>query len=240
MYGLGAFLHNKNLFDRLASIINIGSDCVSLIPAEHLKQLFSVEAKFYHAEIENKKFLMRREARIQRQGADCTQVDAVIVMINPSNCAQAVETERSAEETQWISTKPNPTQYQLMNLMERKEWNLVTLINLSDICEGNMGNFKMIENKFNKAGVAHSLFQEGNAQEREVLLASANHLIFAWGSTTVAKRLALEFGLFRNGLPDDSYPHAKSLVASSGFPRHPKPATVADRVKWLDKIEALL
>lgn len=213
---------------------------MSLIPAEHLKQIFSVEAKFYHVEIENEHFLMRREARIKRQGAACNQTDAVIVMINPSNCAQGGETARSAEEAQWMSTKPNPTQYQLMNLMERKGWSLITLINLSDICEGNMGNFKMIENKFNRAGIAHSLFQEGNAQERETLLASANHLIFAWGSTNVAKRLASEFGLFQDGAPEDLYAHAKALVASkSGFPRHPKPATVADRVNWLEKMETL-
>ncbi|MFC4714303.1 DUF1643 domain-containing protein [Planococcus dechangensis] len=214
---------------------------MSLIPAEHLKQIFSVEAKFYHAKIENEQFLMRREARIKRKGSFCTQTDAVIVMINPSNCAQAGETVKSAEEAEWIPTKPNPTQYQLMNLMERQGWNQVTLINLSDICEGNMRNFKSIENKFKEAVVPHSLFQEENAQERADLLGSSGHLIFAWGSTNVAKRLASEFGLFQNGRPEQSYGHAKALVApETGFPRHPKPATVADRVIWLEKMEALL
>ncbi|MGM0898599.1 MAG: DUF1643 domain-containing protein [Bacillota bacterium] len=213
---------------------------MSLIPAEQLKQNFSVEAKFYHTEIEDEQFLMRREARIRRNGVFTTQADAVIVMINPSNCAQAGETAKSPRDAEWISTKPNPTQYQLMNLMERQEWNLITLINLSDICEGNMGNFKIIENKFNKAGVPHSLFQEENVPEREALLASADHLIFAWGSTNVAKRLASEFGLFQDGAPKDSYSYAKALVASeNGFPRHPKPATVADRVNWLEKMETL-
>nr|WP_258048463.1 MULTISPECIES: DUF1643 domain-containing protein [unclassified Planococcus (in: firmicutes)] len=184
---------------------------------------------------------MRREARIARNSSYATRADAVIVMINPSNCAQAGETAKSPWEAEWISTQPNPTQYQLMNLMERQGWNLVTLINLSDICEGNMGNFKIIENKFNGAGVPHSIFQEENAREREALLDSADHLIFAWGSTNVAKRLAIEFGLFQKGRPEESYSHAKALVAAeNGFPRHPKPATVADRVIWLDKMAVLL
>ncbi|WP_404336787.1 DUF1643 domain-containing protein [Planococcus rifietoensis] len=214
---------------------------MSLIPAEHLKQIFSVEAKFYHAEIENEQILMRREACIRRNGVFTTRADAVIVMINPSNCAQAGETAKSPRDAEWISTKPNPTQYQLMNLMERQEWNLVTLINLSDICEGNIGNFNIIENQFNRMGMSHSLFQEDNAQEREALLASADHLIFAWGSSTVAKRLAAQFGLFQEGSPEKSYAHAKAwVVADNGFPRHPKPATVADRVIWLDKMDALL
>ncbi|MDE4084380.1 DUF1643 domain-containing protein [Planococcus maritimus] len=214
---------------------------MSLIPAEHLKKIFSVEAKFYHVEIEGEKILMRREAHIRRNGISTTRADAVIVMINPSNCTQAGETFKSPQDAEWISTKPNPTQYQLMNLMERQEWNLITLINLSDICEGNMGNFKILENKFNRAGVPHSLFQEKNAKEREALLASANHLIFAWGSTNVAKRLAMEFGLFQKGRPEESYSHAKALVAAeSGFPRHPKPATVADRVVWLQRMEDVL
>lgn len=214
---------------------------MSLIPAEHLKQIFSVEAKFYHAEIEKEQILMRREACIRRNGVFTTRADAVIVMINPSNCAQAGETAKSPRDAEWISTKPNPTQYQLMNLMERQEWNLVTLINLSDICEGNIGNFNIIENQFNRMGMSHSLFQEDNAQEREALLASADHLIFAWGSSTVAKRLAAQFGLFQEGSPEKPYAHAKAWVAAdNGFPRHPKPATVADRVIWLDKMDALL
>lgn len=214
---------------------------MSLIPARQLKQIFSVDAKFYHAEIEQEQFLMRREARIRRNETFCTQADAVIVMINPSNCAQAGETAKSPQEAEWIPTKPNPTQYQLMNLMERQAWDLITLINLSDICEGNMGNFKSLEKKFNEAGVPHSLFQEENAQERAALLESSGHLIFAWGSTNVAKRLASEFGLFQNGRSEQSYGHAKALVAAeNGFPRHPKPATVADRVMWLERMDSLL
>ncbi len=214
---------------------------MSLIPAEQLKQLFSVDAKFYHAEIENKTILMRREARIRRNGAYTARADAVIVMINPSNCAQAGEKANSARDAEWISTNPNPTQYQLMNLMERQGWNLVTLVNLSDICEGNMSKFKVIEKQFNRAGVAHSLFQERNVEEREALLGSADQLIFAWGSSTVAKRLAAEFGLFRNGQAESPYEHAIAWVAAEkGFPRHPKPATVADRIIWLDQMEALL
>lgn len=214
---------------------------MSLIPAEHLKPVFSVEAKFYRTEVEGETFLMRREARIQRKDAQADRTDAVIVMINPSNCAQAGNTAGHAGNAQWIATKPNPTQYQLMNLMERKGWNLVTLINLSDICEGNMERFKKIETKFNRAGVPHSLFQEGNRHERDALLGGADHLIFAWGSTQVAKRLAAQFGLFEGGVALEAYRHAKALVGPhSGFPRHPKPATVADRVVWLDKMEALL
>lgn len=214
---------------------------MSLIPAEQLKQTFSVEAKFYHAEIENEKILMRREARIRRNGVFTTRADAVIVMINPSNCAQAGETAKSPRDAEWIPTKPNPTQYQLMNLMERQGWNLITLINLSDICEGNIGNFNIIENKFNKMGMSHSLFQEGNVLERQALLASADHLIFAWGSSTVAKRLAAQFGLFQEGSPEKSYEHAKAWVAAdNGFPRHPKPATFADRIVWLERMEDLL
>ena len=214
---------------------------MSLIPAEDLKHIFSVEAKFYHTEIEEETFLMRREARIRRNGAFTTRTDAVIVMINPSNCAQAGKTVKSPREAEWIPTKPNPTQYQLMNLMERQAWDLITLINLSDICEGNIMNFKSIENKFNEAGIPHSLFQEQNTQQREELLGTSVHLIFAWGSSTVAKRLAAQFGLFQNGCAEKPYDYAEAWVAGeNGFPRHPKPATMADRVVWLERMESLL
>jgi hypothetical protein len=215
---------------------------MTLIPAEQLKQTFKVEAKFYYSQVGEERFLMRREARISRIDTEQTDIDAVFVMINPGSCApNGIVESFGAEEAQLIPAKPDPTQYQLMNLMERKAWHIVTLVNLSDICEGNMVEFISREKEFRKANVDHSLFQHGNKKELEELLASANHLIFAWGASDVAQKLARQFELFNNGKPTTSYLHAKALIDTKRkYPRHPRPATIANRIVWLDDMEPLL
>lgn len=215
---------------------------MTLIPAEQLKKTFKVEAKFYYSQVGGKRFLMRREARISRTGTEQTEIDAVFVMINPGSCApNEIVESMGADEAQLIPAKPDQTQYQLMNLMERKGWHVVTLVNLSDICEGNMKNFISREKEFRKANVDHSLFQQGNRKELEELLASANHLIFAWGASDVAKKLAKQFELFNDGKATISYLHAKALIETKRkYPRHPKPATVSNRIIWLDDMETLI
>ena len=213
-----------------------------LIPAEQLKKTFQVEAKFYYAQVNEERFLMRRQARVFRKGSSQSTADAVFVMINPGGCLpeESVGNTEIAE-AKFISAKPDPTQYQLMNLMERRSWNVITLINLSDICEGNMKNFISLEKEFNKANIAHSLFQQGNKKELKEVLTSTEHLIFAWGASDIAKKLASQFGLFHNGKLTDSYLHAKALVhLDKKYPRHPKPATAANRIIWLNEIEPLL
>ena len=91
---------------------------------------------------------MRREAKPLRIGYEQEEIDAVIVMINPGSCkpTSAVKSQR-AKEAISMTAKPDQTQYQLMNLMERKAWSTLVMVNLSDICEG---NFRNIERKFQK------------------------------------------------------------------------------------------
>lgn len=215
---------------------------MTLISAEQLKKTFKVEAKFYYAQVDGERFLMRREARISRIDTEQTDIDAVFVMINPGSCAPNwIVESMEAEEAQLIPARPDPTQYQLMNLMERKGWHIIRLVNLSDICEGNMGEFIIREKEFRKANVDHSLFQQGNKKELEELLASANHLIFAWGASDIAKKLASQFGLFQDGKPTTLYRNAKGLIHSERkYPRHPRPATKANQIIWLDDMEPLL
>ena len=215
---------------------------MTLIPAEQLKKTFKVEAKFYYAQVNQERFLMRREARIFRNSIRQSTIDAVIVMVNPGSCVpEGVIGNVESAEAPFIPAKPDPTQYQLMNLMERKGWNVITLVNLSDICEGNIKNFISRKKEFRKANVDHSLFQQGNKKELEELLASANHLIFAWGASDIAQKLASQFGLFQDGKPTKSYLHAKALIQlERKYPRHPRPATKVNQIIWLDDMEPLL
>ncbi|KOF09267.1 hypothetical protein AC739_15610 [Planococcus glaciei] len=215
---------------------------MAFIPAEVLKNVFNVSAKFYHADIDGERFLMRREARISRLGSTQNKIDAVVVMINPGSCqpTEALEYTPLGEMTM-LPANADQTQHQLMRLMEDRGWNELTIVNLSDICEGNLAKFMAIEQKFNVARIPHSFFQDDNAEERNSLLANADHLIFAWGSSDNAKRLAKEYSLFKNGIPFPQYQNAIALIHPVKlYPLHPRPALVVDRVKWLQDMTDLL
>ena len=215
---------------------------MTLILASELKKTFEVSAKFYYSLVGEEKFLMRREAKIVRIGHEQKEIDAIVVMINPGSCKPSgTVTSLSAKESVWMHAKPDQTQYQLMNLMERKAWNVLVIVNLSDICEGNMKSFSNIESKFKTASLPHSIFQEESAKDYQTLLSVAKHVTFAWGESPNAKRLSEKFGLFKNGRATIDYSHMKAWVHSEkGFPRHPKPATLVNRVMWLNKMEALV
>lgn len=215
---------------------------MTLIAAKHLKEIFDVNAKFYHTVVNGEKFLMRREARITRKGSGQGKIDAVVVMINPGSCKpSAVLKETSSDKMEMVPANPDQTQYQLMNLMERKNWDVLVILNLSDICEGNLQKFREIEKKFAAAKASHSIFQDENVSARNELLSNSGNLIFAWGTSPVAKKLAKEFGLFNNGTPTKKYNHMKAWVHPEKlFPMHPRPALMTNKVIWLDTMESLL
>lgn len=215
---------------------------MSFIPAEVLKKMFKVNAKFYHADVDGERFLMRREARISRIGSTQSRIDAVVVMINPGSCQPTEALEYTpSDKMAMLPAKADQTQHQLMRLMEDMKWNELTIVNLSDICEGNLDKFKAIEKKFKAAEVPHSIFQDDNVAERGCLLANADHLIFGWGSSNNAERLAKEFGLFNNGNPLPQYQNVIALIHPVKlFPLHPRPALVVDRIKWLQDMTDLL
>lgn len=214
---------------------------MELIPAESLKKMFDVYAHFYYAGVGNERFLMRREARIVRKGKDQAKVDAVIVMVNPGSCTPACELVDSDKENEkLLPATPDQTQYQLMNLMDRLNWDVLKIVNLSDICEGNLDEFHAIERKFNSIGQPHSIFQAKNESERIKLLSNDEHLIFAWGGGATAKRLAKEFGLFDKNKPLKSYEKTKMVLHSTKFyPLHPRQALKVNKIKWLNDITPL-
>lgn len=215
---------------------------MAFIPVKELNNTFKVNAMFYHAEVNGERFLMRREARISRKGTAQNKIDAVVVMVNPGSCLPATELYYTLPERMEMQpAKSDPTQHQLMRLMERMEWNELTIVNLSDICEGNLNKFRAIEQKFKLAGIPHSIFQDGNAVKRDELLANANHLIFAWGGSDNAKRMAKEYGLFVKGRLVAPYEHAISLIhPEKSYPRHPRPALKSSQLEWLEDLLPLL
>lgn len=215
---------------------------MDLIPADILKDRFVVSARFYHSNVNGMSYLMRREARIIRRGADQNEIDAVLVMLNPGSCAPEYPMQYTKlEDSGLVLASPDQTQYQLMNLMERMRWSQIAIVNLSDLCEGNSTEFEKIIKSFKAAKVAHSIFQDGNYEEYLSILEQSETIIFAWGSSVTAKHLSKEFDLFINGEPSQRYKEALALVhETKKYPRHPKPALIPDKLQWLEEMTLLI
>ncbi|MFP7442949.1 hypothetical protein SFC50_04530 [Bacillus infantis] len=215
---------------------------MKLLKADVLKERFEVKAHFYKMKIDKEEYLMRSEARILRKmHMEEEKTDAIIVMINPGGCSAKNKNQEFSflpkwgEEKLFVAAKPDQTQYQLMNLMERMRWNCITILNISDICTGNFQEFKKVLKKFYTEGYQnHSLFSEERKKELEGHLETCSTLIYAWGKSDFRPILEMADSILKKGFKN------KGLKGEGPYFRHPKPALHKDRLEWLNEMELLL
>lgn len=87
-------------------------------------------------------------------------------------------------KTHLILTKPDPTQYQIMRIMEEKQWQHVRVLNLSDCRQPKSDIFyqKVHELKVHDKNCIHSIFSKYRANEfKKHLNSSIEKVIVAWG-----------------------------------------------------------
>ncbi|HWO77804.1 MAG TPA: DUF1643 domain-containing protein [Bacillus sp. (in: firmicutes)] len=168
--------------------------------SDQLIQDFNVIARFYQIRLNNKLYLCRNHALIIRRGVtNIDKSDAVIVMANPGSCSpsdpeyDAPVVHHNLINVPFVTVKADPTQFQLMRLMKIMNWNVVSIINLSDICTGKMKDFcaklKEVENQNYKS---HSIFSKNRDNERELFLKRSNKIILAWGKNKYIRTLAID------------------------------------------------
>jgi hypothetical protein len=213
---------------------------MTIIKAKVLKEQFDVWAHFYKDQVGGKEYFMRSEAKIIRKGKGLAQTDAIIVMANPGSCTAIDQNTKfdtfpkEGEEKHFVAARPDPTQYQLMNLMKRMNWDCIKIFNLSNICTGNFREFKQFLKEFNEADYqSHSLSHEKRMKELTSHLELSPTLIYAWGGDSAIKdltKIVIENEIEHNGLL-----HPEKL-----YYRHPKPAKYEDRLIWLNDMELQL
>ena len=213
---------------------------MALILAEELKKQFDVWAHFYRVQLGGKDYLMRSEAKIVRKGYESYRPDTLIVMANPGSCTAVDKTADfelfpyTEEGKKFVAARPDPTQYQLMNLMVRMNWNCIKIINLSDVCTGNFKEFRQFLSEFNENDYKlHSLFCEDRGKELNNHIEGQPTLLYAWGGESAISP-------FVKLVEKKEWNHKGLLHAKRQYYRHPRPATYEERNKWLDEIEPIL
>lgn len=211
--------------------------------AADLKKTFYTEGAFYHLDLDGESYKCRGLARISRRETKSEIADALFVLVNPGSCQPEYEDYQFPNYNNDISkipfaqAKPDPTQYQIMRLMERRGWNMIYIINLSDLRSGNIEEFRMNLNNFEKKhNDSHSIFSGERKWTINSHLSLKTKVIAGWGTNSfISKRASHALSVLKelskiHGLPHNTTP----------LYYHPFPMIKASCIKWLDDICEIL
>ncbi|WP_404430989.1 hypothetical protein [Sutcliffiella horikoshii] len=214
---------------------------MELTSKAELSRVFRVEASFYKRKVGGEYITLRNQARILRKGYSGTiPSDAVVMMVNPGSCNASDKNYNIpimnpvTDSIPFVEANSDQTQEQLMRLMEKRGWNHLVIINLSDICSGNIDVFLSYYNK--AKGICHSILSSNRENElKTVINNNYGPFIVAWGTNNKISNLAkcaLENSNLNSivGLKHKKYPYYL----------HPRPPLKIDRIAWLHNINTLL
>lgn len=219
---------------------------IKFLKADELKKEFVVSASFYQLKVAKKVFLCRNHAIIKMKGSIRKNTpDALIVMANPGSCEPDDFTinppvmQNNLTNIPYVPVNTDPTQYQIMRLMKLMDWNEVSIINLSDVCSGNMSEFKQrLLHVENHSVNSHSIFSEERFIEREKYFNAVDKkVILAWGKDTSIKKLAITA---LEMIPKDKTLYGLKFPDQNWAYRHPNPMLKTRCITWLEDINRQL
>ncbi|CAM3156185.1 hypothetical protein [Sporolactobacillus spathodeae] len=211
---------------------------MDLISKKELLMEFEVEASFYNVGIGNRVFECRNQARIKRIGFPSNTLDAIFILCNPGSCDPLMKEmvpvldPRSAE-VPFIKANSDPTQEQIMRLMKIEQWNLISIINLSDLCSGNLTDFKAkLKDAMNCSFTYHSIFSRERENELKKLLQfnPSVELIAGWGTEPFIKSMVEE--VFQHKLIKNikGWRHK-----TRPYYYHPNPRIYESKKEWINR-----
>jgi|SRR5690606_22778975 len=151
------------------------------------KDDFKVTAYFYNSN--NLKF--RKYLEIKRKTYLEEKNDLNVIMMNPgsSKPKDINEITNSNFLNKFVLAHPDPTQFQIMRIMNNCNLNYAKIINLSDVRNGSSNEFyKLLDNELKDLN--HSIFHEGNVEQLRDYLNLEASFIFGWGVSSKLNNLA--------------------------------------------------
>ena len=218
---------------------------MKLIRSQKLLSDFEVEASFYKQIAGGENFLCRNQAVIKRKGILTNKFNAVILCVNPGSCTPANKgytipsIDPRTHNPPFVQVNSDPTQWQIMRLMHLKKWKQVVMINLSDLCSGNIDVFLAnLKTATAHSFHYHSILSEDRTQElNDILDRNIGALILGWGTNSKIKKLA--YTALKNKLIRDKK-HMGWKHEECPYYYHPKPITQENKIKWLMTIDKQL
>ena len=217
---------------------------MQFVYASELKNKFSVFGHFYDLDIEGVTFKCRSCLEIIEKSNDdfqSSKPDAVVVMMNPGSSKPLDDKYQPKKfgvndisspswNKEFILTKPDNAQYQIMRLMLLKSWTHVRVLNLSDLRNGNSGNFATEYKQAEKLdpSLPHSIMHKGRNSELNAYCQQTQQVIAGWGSLEVLRKPAQDF------LTQVS--EVCGLKLENPWFRYPSPYKKDQKLSWLRDI----
>lgn len=127
-----------------------------------MRDKFNVTAFYYNQD----NFKFRRYLEIKRKSIADTEIenDLNVIMMNPGSSRPLNNTEDESEYlNKFVEAHPDPTQHQIMKVMENCNLNYARVVNLSDIREPKSSTFYNLL-KSDLQNEKHSIFQVENEE----------------------------------------------------------------------------
>lgn len=194
-----------------------------------MKTEFEIFGRFYvHSGLKCRKYL-----DLKRHGVNLNHPDIMVVMMNPGSSYPLDRIDDNQVESK---AYPDPTQDQIMAVMNNTGLNYARVLNLSDVRQSSSGEFyKFIKSEDSRA-IPHSIFHQSRADELSTLFRQNAPVIYGWGvnsSLEVLARMAMNrllatdpIGINKNGFEWAYY--------------HPLPRIHTKQVEWVKVISSKL
>jgi len=217
---------------------------MEFVYADELKTKFSVFGHFYDLEIGGELFNCRSVLEIISKSINepaRSLPHVVVVMMNPGSSRPLSnkytpqkflpsEIMSKSWNKEIVPTRPDNAQYQIMRLMLLKGWKHARVLNLSDLRNGNSGEFSIEYKKAKKLDSSnpHSLIHKDRVAELKEYCSDSAMVIAAWGSTEVLRDAAISF-LY-------TIPNIHGLPLDKPWYRYPSPYKKDQKMDWLKKM----
>jgi hypothetical protein len=218
---------------------------MEFIKADVLKKQFSVFGHFYKLKLRGVLYPCRSVLEIVANDVstgDFSNPCAVVVMMNPgsskpvdSNYTEKVHLPYEIRSNSWekelVPTKPDPAQYQIMRLMLLVRWSHVRVINLSDLRNGNSGNFAEDFSDASSLDPSEPFCISDSGRRTELLTycQDAPHILAGWGSVEVLRKQAITFL--------DTFSSISGIALERPWYAYPSPSMFIYKIRWLENIQ---
>lgn len=173
--------------------------------------------------------------------------DAVVVMMNPGSSVPLAKGYSPRQysldeifsrnwEKEIVCARADNAQYQIMRLMTLNDWKYVKILNLSDLRNGNSGNFA---NEFKRAAAIdssnpHCITHEGRRAELMSSLETKSNglVIAAWGSIEVLRESASRMIAYQ--------PVLTGIKLGDPWFKYPRPYMKDQKLEWLMNMDAVV
>lgn len=175
----------------------------------------------------------RKYLNIKRVGSNLSQPDIMVVMMNPGSSYPLDGIDNNSAPSE---AHPDPTQDQIMAVMNNTGFNFARVLNLSDARQPSSKEFYKFLNSSSANSIPHSIFHQSRHEEFLTLFRRGVPVIYGWGVNSSLEGLARKainrisednpIGIRKNGVEWAYY--------------HPLPRVHTKQVEWVNTVSSLL